>query len=353
MISPFDHSLLSGFVGDDEIAPQFSAAAEIEEFCWFEEALARAEAAEGVIPAPAAEAIAAASQNFAPDLAAVRVATARDGVVVPELVRQLRAAIGEPHAKHLHFGATSQDVVDTGLVRRLAPVLALFDGRLTALIGTLHSLDARFGTNPLMGLTRMQEALPISVADRLAIWRLPLERHLQRLGELQPRLIVLQFGGPVGTLDKLGDKGSAVAHRLGAALDLPVPARPWHSQRDSLAELASWLSLVTGSLGKLGVDVTLLAQNAVGGITLAAGGTSSAMPHKHNPVAAEVLVALARYNATLLPAMHQALLAEGERSGAAWTLEWLTLPSMVMTTGTALRTAARLLDDVTVLGKKA
>jgi 3-carboxy-cis,cis-muconate cycloisomerase len=309
-------------------------------------------AAEGIIPAAAAAAIAAACQTFAPDLAAVRTAAARDGVAVPELVRQLRTTISEPYGKHLHFGVTSQDVVDTGLVRRLAPVLALFDGRLTALIGALHSLDTRFGARRLMGLTRMQDALPITVADRLATWRLPLERHLQRLAELQPRVIVLQFGGAVGTLDKLGDKGPAVAHRLGAALELPVPARAWHSQRDGLAELAAWLSLVTGSLGKLGTDVALLAQNAGGDIVLAGGGTSSAMPHKHNPVAAEVLVALARYNAALLPAMHQALLAEGERSGAAWTLEWLALPPMVTTSGAALRTAARLLEDVMSLGKK-
>lgn len=353
MTSPFDHPWLADLVGDDEIAPQFSVTAEIEEFSWFEEALARAEAVEAVISAAAMEAIAAACQTFSPDLAAVRAAAARDGVAVPELVRQLRGAIGEPYGKHVHYGATSQDVVDTSLVRRLAPVLALFDGRLTALIGTLHSLDSRFGAQRLMGLTRMQDALPITVADRLAAWRLPLERHLQRLGELQPRVIVLQFGGAVGTLDKLGDKGPAVARRLGAALDLPVPPRAWHTQRDGLAELAGWLALVSGSLGKLGADVALLAQNPGGDIVLAGGGTSSAMPHKHNPVAAEVLVALGRYNATLLPAMHQALLAEGERSGAAWTLEWLALPQMVTTTGAALRTAARLLESVTSLGRPA
>ena len=164
--------------------------------------------------------------------------------------------------------------------------------------------------------------------------------------------MVLQVGGAAGTLDKLGDRAADVSARLAQALDLG-PARSWHSQRDNIVELADWLSQVTGSLGKIGADIGLMAQNRFGEIALEGGGGSSAMPHKHNPVGAEVLVTLARYNATLLPAMHQALLAEGERSGAAWTLEWLTLPSMVMTTGAALRTAASLLDDVTVLGKKA
>jgi 3-carboxy-cis,cis-muconate cycloisomerase len=343
--------LLGGLLGDDEIAGQFSTAVELEEYCWFEEALARAEAAEGMIPEAAAEAIASACQRFVPDVEALRAATARDGVVVPEFVRQLRAGVGDHYQKHLHFGATSQDLVDTGLVRRLTPVLTLFGERLAAIDATLTALEARFGASKLMGVTRMQEALPITVADRLSAWRGPLVRHAERLAELQPRLAVLQFGGAVGTLDKLGDKGPAVARRLAEALHLGLPEGSWHSQRDNFAELAAWLSLVSGSLGKLGADVALMAQSAVGEIGLSGGGTSSAMPHKQNPVGAEVLIALARYNATLLPAMHQALVAEGERSGAAWTLEWLALPQMVLITGASLRTAARLLGSIERLGK--
>jgi 3-carboxy-cis,cis-muconate cycloisomerase len=137
---------------------------------------------------------------------------------------------------------------------------------------------------------------------------------------------------------------------MGEALGLGVPARSWHSQRDGIVELADWLSLVSGSLGKIGVDIGLMAQNGVGEIALEGGGGSSAMPHKQNPVAAEVLVALARYNATLTGGMHQALLHEQERSGAAWTLEWLILPQMVVTTGASLRTAKALLGHVTRIG---
>lgn len=202
----------------------------------------------------------------------------------------------------------------------------------------------------MMGRTRMQDAVPIMVADRLATWRGPLLRHLDRLRELMPRLMQLQFGGAAGTLDKLGDKASAVASRMGETLGLNVPARSWHSQRDGIVELADWLSLVSGSLGKIGVDIGLMAQNSVGEISLDGGGGSSAMPHKQNPVGAEVLVALARYNATLTGGMHHALVHEQERSGAAWTLEWLILPQMVMTAGASLRTASVLLEQVIGIG---
>jgi len=250
-VSPFDHPLLSGLLGDDEIAPQFSLEAEIEEMNYFEEALARAEAAEGIIPEAAAEAISIGCA-FAADEDAVRTAAARDGVIVPEYVRQLRERIGPPHAQYLHFGATSQDLVDTSLILRLRPVLTEFQERLQRLAAALDDVDHRFGSNPLMGRTRMQAAVPITVGDRLAAWRGALPRHIERLDALAPRLLVLQFGGAAGTLDKLGGKSAAVARRLGEGLDLPVPDRSWHSRYASLLtlpELDVGYRLVVAELG--------------------------------------------------------------------------------------------------------
>ena len=154
------------------------------------------------------------------------------------------------------------------------------------------------------------------------------------------------FGGAAGTLDKLGENANGVMQRLAGRLSLGCAPRPRHSERDGIAAFASWLSLVTGSLGKMGQDVALMAQNEVGEVKLASGGGSSAMPHKVNPVGAETLVALARFNATLVAGMHQSLVHENERSGAAWTLEWLVLPQMVMTAACALRTADRLLRSL-------
>jgi 3-carboxy-cis,cis-muconate cycloisomerase len=346
--SPFDHPLLGGLLGDEETAALFTADAELLQMTVFESALAIAEAAEGVIPAEAGAAIAGKLQSFVPDVAALRAGAARDGVVVPELVRQMRVQVGETHAAFVHFGATSQDVIDTSLVLRLQSLFAVFERRLEGLVGVLAQLAAAQGGATLMGRTRMQEALPITAAARIDSWSQPLARHVVRLDELKPRLLLLQFGGPVGTLEALGVKGEAVARRLAQALGLGLPRRSWHSQRDGLAELASWLSLVTGTLGKFGQDIALMAQ--MGEIGLEGGGGSSAMPHKQNPVQAEVLVALARYNAVLVSAMQQAAVHEQERSGAGWSLEWLALPQMAMATGAALRTGLELAGAIRSMG---
>ncbi|WP_192243567.1 3-carboxy-cis,cis-muconate cycloisomerase [Mesorhizobium silamurunense] len=347
-VSPFDHPLLSGFLGDDEAARHFSVEADIAAMLAFERALAEAEAECGAIPHEAGAAIVKALAAFRPDTAKLRAGVAKDGVAVPELVRQIRAAAGAQHGEFVHFGATSQDVIDTSLVLRLRQAIDHIGLLLSENIVRLAGLKEEFGDRALTAMTRMQPAIPITAADRIASWRTPLERHQQRLKELSGRLLVVQFGGAAGTFDKLGDKAPAVRVALAAKLDLG-DAPQWHSQRDALAEFAAWLSLVTGSLGKFGQDVALMAQ-AGADIELSGGGGSSAMPHKQNPVKAEALVALARFNATQLSGMHQALVHEQERSGAAWTLEWLILPQMVVATAAALRLAAELAGQIESLG---
>jgi 3-carboxy-cis,cis-muconate cycloisomerase len=185
--------------------------------------------------------------------------------------------------------------------------------------------------------------MPIVAADKLRGWREPLVRHIRRVDELRPRLLVVQLGGAVGNREGLEGKADMIVAELARLLGLG--AGPcWHVERDALAEFASWLSLVTGTLGKIGADIALMAQNEIGEVKLAEGGGSSAMPHKSNPVGAEALVALARFNATMLGAQHQSLVHGNERSGAAWTLEWLVLPQMVVAAGAALNLAARLCD---------
>ena len=347
-VSPFDHPYLSGLVGDEEVASFFSAAAELEAMLAFEVALAKAEAVAGVISVDAAHAIEIAAHRFSPDVASLRAATARDGVVVPDLVRQLRAAVGEPHARHLHFGATSQDVIDSGLMLRLSRVLPLLGERLDGLIGGLAALSATFGAHSLMGRTRMQPAIPITVADRLDAWRQPLERVAERLEIFALEGLAVQFGGAAGTLEKLGDTAGAVRAALADELGL-VDTPQWHSQRDRIGELAGLLAAVTGSLGKIGQDIVLMADRG-GEIMLAGGGGSSAMPHKQNPVAAEALVTLARFNAAQLGGMAQAAVHEQERSGAAWTLEWLILPQMVVACGAALRLCGELFAAIRQIG---
>lgn len=343
-VSPFDHPLLSSLLGDEETARHFSVEAEIAAMLAFERALAQAEAENGVVGRDAAAAIVAALSSFRPDTGLLRAGVAKDGVMVPELVRQIRMAVGEAHGASVHFGATSQDVIDTALVLRLKSVVEHLSLLLTENIVRLSGLDERFGGRALTGMTRMQPAIPIRVSDRVKAWLAPLQRHQQRLSDQSGILLVVQFGGAAGTLEKLGDRGPAVRAALAARLGLG-DAPQWQSQRDTLADFANWLSLVTGSLGKFGQDIALMAQGGAE-IALSGGGGSSAMPHKQNPVKAEALVALARFNATQLSGMHQALVHEQERSGTAWTLEWLLLPQMVVATAAALRLAAELAAQI-------
>ncbi len=349
-LSPFDHPLLSGLFADPELAGLFSAESDIAAMMDFEVALAAAQAEHDLIPARAADQIAALGENFVLDMGALRDGLGRDGVVAPDFVRQVRAALDADTAKNFHFAATSQDVIDTSLVIRLASVCSILDARTQDCIAVLAELGERYGDRRIMGRTRMQDALEISARERIHDWRAPLERHRIRLAELRPRLLMLQLGGAVGDNAKLGPRASAISASAARRLGLGHGEKSWHNQRDSIVEFSSWLALVAGSLGKIGQDVALMSQNRLGEIVLAGGGGSSAMPHKSNPVAAEVLVALARYCAGGAGTMGQSMVHEQERSGAAWTLEWLVLPQLTMATGRALLLAQRLLGSIRAMG---
>ena len=340
--------LLSALVGDEEVEALFSSEAELAALLEVEAALAEAEAKAGLIGADAAVRIGDACRDFSPDWNALAKGLARDGVVVPELVRQLRDAVGEPHRGAVHMGATSQDIVDTGLMLRLRRVVAILSGRLEALVIALEEASVRDGAVPLTAHTRMQAALAFTAADKIETWRAPLERQAEELRRLGPSIFVVQLGGPVGTRSGFDGKGDAVAREMAKALGL-ADAPCWHSERDRIARFAAWLSLISGLLGKIGQDVALMTQSEVGAAGISGAGGSSSMPHKANPVPAEVLVALARFNAGLLGALNQALVHENERSGAAWTLEWLVLPQMAVTTATGLATALRLVKSLRIL----
>jgi len=340
-----NRSLLSALTGDEEIELLLGDEAQVAAMVRVEIALAQAEADTGMISAAAAAVIAEGLHGFTPDWPDLASGMTRDGVVVPALVEQMRQHLDPQHAGALHKGATSQDIIDTALILQIAQVIALYLSRLNALLQDLDDLGERYGSRTMMAHTRMQRALPYTFAAKLATWTAPLRRHLAALQDVRRSLLVIQLGGPIGDRSSFGSDGEAVARGLAQNLDLGF-AEPWHTARDPLIGFAALLGLLTGTLGKLGADVALLAQNEIAAVALAGGGCSSSMAHKSNPVNAEVLIALARSNAGLVGTLQQSMIHENERSGSAWTLEWLTLPAILVTTGASLRLGKALLGQL-------
>src|SRR5258705_1955443 len=349
-MTTLDSAIFGPLFSDDEIATLLSDAAFVRALVEVEIALARAEARTGVIPANAAEQIAHAQAEKI-DVAALAKGTARSGFPIIALVQELRKQVSADAAPFVHWGATTQDIMDTACVLQLRAAIKLFKPRLGEVVRHLSALADRHRNTILAARTHGQQALPVTFGLKVANWLAPLVRHLQRIEEIQPRLLVVQFGGAAGTLAALGDKGLAVTEELAKQLKLGVLAMPWHAQRDSFVEFASWLSLVTGSLGKMAQDIILMAQTEVGEIGESAErgrGGSSTMPQKANPITSELIVAAARTNASLLSALHQAQIQEHERATHGWQVEWLTLPQMIVLTGGALKHAHYLARNLQV-----
>ncbi|GAA6208069.1 3-carboxy-cis,cis-muconate cycloisomerase [Cognatishimia sp. WU-CL00825] len=340
----------SSLFEDPEVTAVFETGRTFARFLAFEIALSEALAASGAVDVSTAKAAIKKMHSFSPDMNAIKVASPIDGVPVPEFLRQLRKHVGADLTPAVHVGSTSQDLIDTATVLALKEVNDTFTARLETAIAGIERLIESQGNNSLMGRTRMQAALPITVRHRLENWVIPLYRHRDSLAGMRSDLQVLQFGGATGdrsaNRDKVVEIGADLANRLG----LTDPGYAWHNDRTRFVAYAGWLSLVTGSLGKIGQDICLMAQQGIEEITQSGGGTSSAMAHKQNPVKAEMLIALAQYNAGQLALMHNALIHEQERSGSAWTLEWMVLPAMVCTTGRALQIAVSQLDEISRVG---
>lgn len=343
-VSVFEHPFLRQLLGDDQIAAFFTAEADIAAMLHFEAALAGAQAELGFISHDAAAAIAQAASRLVLAPAELSAAVARDGVVIPDLVRRLRAEVGEPHAASVHKGSTSQDVIDTSLFLRLKAASAVLLERLDALVAGFDQLAGSSGGLVLYGHTRMQRARPITLAHKVAAWRDPLVRSRARFAGLAEVLFRVQLGGAVGNRAELGSQANAIVDGVAARLGLGPAPRAAHAERDAIAAYGHWCVLVAGALGKFGADVALMAQSEIAEVTIAGGGGSSAMPEKNNPVGAEILVTLARFAVTLQAGLDQALVHENERSGAAWTLEWMILPQLVVTAGASTRTGLALLE---------
>lgn len=340
MATAFDSGIFGPLFQDEEVSELFQDSAYVRAMVDVESALARAEARLGIIPSSAGERISAAARPEKINLAKITKGTMQAGMPVIALVQALRDIVGPEAAPYVHWGATTQDIMDTASVLQLRSAAEIFKSRLTEFSRYLEELADRHRLTVLAGRTHGQQAVPVSFGLKVATWLAPIVRHRERLDAMSPRVLVVQFGGAAGTLAALGDKGLAVMKALAQELALAMPVAPWHTQRDGMAEFAGWLSLVTGSLAKMAQDIILLGQTEVGEAAEAAEpgrGGSSTMPQKSNPIASELIIAAARTNASLLSAMHHALIQEHERATHGWQMEWLALPQMILLTSGALK----------------
>ncbi|WLH86241.1 3-carboxy-cis,cis-muconate cycloisomerase [Pseudomonas sp. FP2338] len=339
------NQLFDAYFTADSMAEVFCDHGRLQGMLDFEAALARAEARVGLIPQAAVAPIAQACLASLYDVDALGEAIASAGNSAIPLVKALGKLIAAEDAgaeRYVHLGATSQDVMDTGLVLQLRQALALIEADLAQLGEVLAVQAQRYADVPLAGRTWLQHATPVTLGMKIAGWLGAVTRSRQRLAELKPRLLVLQFGGASGTLAALGEHAMPVAHALAAELQLGLPEQPWHTQRDRLVEFAGVLGLIAGSLGKLGRDLSLLMQTEAAEVfepSAPGKGGSSTMPHKRNPVGAAVLISAATRVPGLVATMFSAMPQEHERSLGLWHAEWETLPEICRLVSGALKQA--------------
>ena len=320
----------------------------------FEAALARAEAATGVIPASAADPIAGACKASSFDLAALAEAATRSGVLTIPLVKALTAGVAKADAeaaRYVHWGATSQDVVDTATVLTLRAGIDALLADIDRAIAGFAKLAGAHRDTPMVARTWLQHALPMPFGLKLAEYAAALHRSRARLQRLRSEALALQFGGAAGTLAALGDKGLLVAEKLAQELELPLPDAPWHTHRDRIAEAASVFAIVSGTCGKIARDLSLMMQTDVAEASEPSGegrGGSSTMPHKRNPVASATALAAATMAPNLAATIFASMVQDHERSAGAWHAEWPTLPMLLLVTSGALAAVVDIAEGLEV-----
>jgi len=319
--------VFESFLSTPEMIEVFSETAVVQAMLDFEAALARAQSDEGVIPPTAGPAITGVCKSELFDLRAIVGASARAGSLAIPLVKKLTETVAlfdADAAGYVHWGSTSQDAVDTAMVLCLRRALALIDRDLTTLTASLLSLAQRHREAPVLGRTLMQPAQVLSVDFKLAGWIAPLVRSQQRLRAAGAAALQLQLGGAVGTLAAMGEKAPAVVQRVAQSLQLAAAPAAWHTQRDELVSLACEIGVLTGALGKIAKDVSLMAQGEIGEMSEPSGGGrggSSAMPHKRNPVAAMIALAASLRVPHRVSALLAAMVQEHERGLGNWQAE--------------------------------
>lgn len=350
-ISPLDDPVLSGVFVSAEVGAVFSTASWLGRLLEVETALARAQAVVGVIPMAAADAIAAVRVD---DLNVERLGdrTTIVGFPIVGLIEQLARAVPEGLGQYAHWGATTQDILDTALVLQLREVVAITKRDLVTAGDAAAQLADRHRGTLMLGRSQLQPGLPTTFGLRAAGWLSGLTRHLERLNQIRPRLFVAQLSGAVGTAASLGPAAVDVQARFAHILGLDASPVNWHNQRDSIVEVGQFAAMLAGSLGKIGLDVVLASQFELGELRetpFAPGaGSSSTMPQKQNPILAQRLLHAAHLTRGHSSTMLDALVTDNDRGTGVWPVEWAALPQLMALAASAVGTAGDLLTTVEV-----
>jgi 3-carboxy-cis,cis-muconate cycloisomerase len=346
----FDSDIFKDVFGTAEMRAVFSDDSTLRAYVRAEVALAVAQGRVGIIPANAAAAIAAKAGEVALDLAALKHDAENVGYPILGLVKQLSAKLGEA-GRYVHWGATTQDIMDTGVVLQVREGLALIERDLASVSAALASLAQRYRDTPMAGRTHLQQALPVTFGYKAAVWLSMVERHRERLQQLRPRALMAQFGGAAGTLASVAEKGLEIRKAYAEELGLAEPDITWHVARDGLVEVVQFLGLVTGSLGKIGFDVMLMMATELGEVFEPFAehrGASSTMPQKLNPISSEILVANSKAVRQQAGLMLDAMVQDFERATGPWHIEWIALPESFILTAGALAQAKFMLEGLVV-----
>jgi len=336
-----DSSLFRDAFGTPAMRAVFSDHALVGRYIEVEIALAKAEAKCGVIPPEAAAAIAKHPGISALDFDLLRQETDNVGYPILPLVHQMSKQCGEA-GRYVHWGATTQDIMDTAVVLQLRDGLRLIENDIAELRRILADLSRRHRDTPMAGRTHLQQALPVTFGYKTAIWLAMFDRHAERLAQLKPRVLVGQFAGAAGTLASLGNKGFEVQQALCEELGLGVPISTWHVARDGFAEAVNFLALVTGSLGKIALDIMIMASTEFAEVYepfVKGRGASSTMPQKRNPISSELMLAAAKAVRQHAGLMLDAAIQDFERATGPWHAEWIAIPESFVLTAGALHQA--------------
>jgi len=345
-----DSDIFKDVFGTAEMRAVFSDDFTLKAYVRAEVALAVAQGRVGVIPAQAAASIATKAGEVALDREQLKRDAENVGYPIVGLVKQLSARLGEA-GRYVHWGATTQDIMDTAVVLQVREALDLIERDLAAISKALAGLAQRYRDTPMAGRTHLQQALPITFGQKAAIWLSMTERHRERLHQLRPRVLVAQLGGAAGTLASLGEKGLEVRRAYAEELGLAEPDITWHVARDGLVETVQFLGLITGSLGKIGFDVMLLMATEIGEVFepfASHRGASSTMPQKRNPISSELLVANAKAVRQQAGLMLDAMVQDFERASGPWHIEWIALPESFILAAGALAQAKAMLEGLEV-----